>query len=147
LKPVSDARLAQCIGRLTRDTASSPDLGALTALLDRQAQAAGLEWLTVRLADTTRLVAVNEVLYFRSGDKYTEAVTAAERHLVRTPLKKLLERLSGRHFAQIHRSVIVNLCAVERIERDLLGRSRLYLRDHADVLTVSRSFLGRFKTT
>ena len=37
--------------------------------------------------------------------------------------------------------------AVLRIERDLLGRSQVYLRGHADVLTVSRSFLARFKQT
>jgi DNA-binding LytR/AlgR family response regulator len=114
-------------------------------LLDERPRAASLEWLTVRLADTTRLVPVGEVLYFRSGDKYTEVVTATERHLVRTPLKELLEQLNPNHFAQIHRGIIVNLRAVERIERDLLGRSQLYLRDHADVLTVSRSFLDQFK--
>jgi DNA-binding LytR/AlgR family response regulator len=145
LKPVSDARLAQCVARLARQPVSSPDLGALTELLARQGRGAALEWLTVRLADTTRLVAVAEVLYFRSGDKYTEAVTPTERHLVRTPLKELLEQLNQQHFAQIHRSVIVNLRAVDRVERDLFGRSRLYLRDHADVLSVSRSYLDRFK--
>jgi DNA-binding LytR/AlgR family response regulator len=90
-------------------------------------------------------VAVNEVLYFRSGDKYTEVVTLAEQHLIRTPLKELLDQLDQRYFAQIHRGVIVNLRKVERIERDLLGRSKLYLRDHAEVLTVSRNYLDQFK--
>ena len=122
-------------------------MDALTALLARQSAPVALEWLTVRLADTTRLVAVNEVLYFRSGDKYTEAVTGTESHLVRSSLKELLGQLDQQHFAQIHRSLIVNLRAVERIERDLLGRSRLHLRDHRDVLTVSRSFLDRFRQT
>ena len=145
LKPVSDARLAQCVARLARQSASSPDLGALSELLVRRGRGGALEWLTVRLADTTRLVAVNEVLYFRSGDKYTEAVTLAERHLVRTPLKELLEQLNQQHFARIHRGVVVNLRAVDRVERDILGRSRLFLRDHADVLVVSRSYLDRFK--
>jgi DNA-binding LytR/AlgR family response regulator len=99
----------------------------------------------VRLADTTRLVAVNEVLYFRSTDKYTEAVTASERHLVRTPLKELLEQLNPQQFAQVHRSIIVNLGAVERIERDVLGRSQIHLRQHADILPLSRSFAERFR--
>jgi DNA-binding LytR/AlgR family response regulator len=144
LKPVSDARLAHCVARLAQQPGPVLNADVLQALLARHAGGA-LEWLTVRLADTTRLVAVNEVIYFRSGDKYTEAVTAAERHLIRTPLKELLEQLNRTHFTQIHRSVIVNLRAVERIERDLFGRSQVYLRGHADVLTVSRSFLGRFK--
>jgi DNA-binding LytR/AlgR family response regulator len=147
LKPVSDSRLAQCVARLAQQAGPALNLDVLKNLLAQRPADATLEWLTVRLADTTRLVAVNEVIYFRSGDKYTEAVTANERHLVRTPLKELLERLNGNHFAQIHRSVIVNLRAVLRIERDLLGRSQVYLRGHADVLTVSRSFLARFKQT
>jgi len=145
LKPVSDARLAQCVARLRRSGGHELGSAALSALLARTANPAALEWLTVRLADTTRLVAVGEVLYFRSGDKYTEAVTASERHLIRTPLKELLNSLNPQHFAQIHRSIVVNLRAVDRIERDLLGRSQLYLRDHAQALPVSRSFAERFR--
>jgi DNA-binding LytR/AlgR family response regulator len=145
LKPVSDARLAQCVARLQEQPRNQVDLHALNALLDRAPNPVRLDWLTVRLADTTRIVAVDEVLYFRATDKYTEAVTATERHLVRTPLKELLEQLNPQRFAQVHRSIIVNLAAVERIERDVLGRSQVYLRNHADVLPVSRSFAERFK--
>jgi len=145
LKPVSDARLAQCIARLQQQQTTLLDINALGALLSRPTASGRLEWLTVRLADTTRLVAVNEVLYFRSTDKYTEAVTVNERHLVRTPLKELLEQLNPQQFAQVHRSIIVNLGAVERIERDVLGRSQIHLRQHADVLPLSRSFAERFR--
>jgi DNA-binding LytR/AlgR family response regulator len=147
LKPISDARLAQCVARLAQQSgaAAGADGSAPDELPPRRAPGSVLEWLTVRLGDTTRLVAVNEVLYFRSGDKYTEAVTLAERHLIRTPLKELLDQLDQRYFAQIHRGAIVNLRKVERIERDLLGRSKLYLRDHAEVLTVSRNYLDQFK--
>ncbi len=145
LKPVSDARLSKCVARLQLQQAGLLDVDALRALLARPLSQARLDWLTVRLADTTRLVAVNEVLYFRASDKYTEAVTAAERHLVRTPLKELLEQLDPQQFAQVHRSIIVNLAAVERIERDVLGRSQIHLRSHADVLPLSRSFAERFR--
>jgi DNA-binding LytR/AlgR family response regulator len=146
LKPVSEARLVQCVTRLRQQAAKSPDLDALAALLAaHSAPAAALEWLTVRLAETTRLVAVDEVLYFRAGDKYTEAVTSHESHLIRTPLKELLTQLNPRHFAQIHRSIVVNLHAVERIERDVLGRSQVHMRNSTEVLPLSRSFVDRFR--
>jgi DNA-binding LytR/AlgR family response regulator len=145
LKPVSEARLAHCVARLQEQPRNHVDLHALNALLDRAPNPVRLDWLTVRLADTTRIVAVDEVLYFRATDKYTEAVTATDRHLVRTPLKELLEQLNPQRFAQVHRSIIVNLAAVERIERDVLGRSQVYLRNHVDVLPVSRTFAERFK--
>jgi DNA-binding LytR/AlgR family response regulator len=35
---------------------------------------------------------------------------------------------------------------VERIERDLLGRSRVHLRGTTDTLPLSRSFVDRFRT-
>jgi DNA-binding LytR/AlgR family response regulator len=90
-------------------------------------------------------VAVNEVLYFRAGDKYTEAVTATEGHLVRTSLKELLEQLPPRRFVQIHRSVVVNLREIERIEHNVLGRPQLHLKKGAGVLSVSRSFAAQFR--
>jgi DNA-binding LytR/AlgR family response regulator len=145
LKPVSEARLAQCVARLQHTQASLIDVGALHALLRQPTLPATLEWLTVRRADTTRLVAINEIVYFRSSEKYTEAVTATERHLTRMTLKELLEQLNPQQFAQVHRSFIVNLASVERIERDIFGRSQIYLRGHADVLPLSRNFADRFK--
>jgi DNA-binding LytR/AlgR family response regulator len=145
LKPVSDARLAQCVARLRQQNTRTLDVDVLASLLMRQAGRRTLEWLTIRLADTTRLVSVEEVLYFQSGDKYTEVVTATERHLIRSALKELLEQLDPNHFAQIHRSVIVNLRAVAFIERDILGRSRVHLRGRVDTLPLSRSFVERFK--
>jgi DNA-binding LytR/AlgR family response regulator len=145
LKPVSDARLAQCVARLSQPRATVMDPAALNTLLARQAAQSFLEWLTVRLGDTTRLVAVNEVLYFQAGDKYTEAVTATERHLVRTPLKELLEQLNPAQFAQIHRGTLVNLREIDHIEHDMLGRTQVHLKQAADVLPVSRSYAARFK--
>jgi DNA-binding LytR/AlgR family response regulator len=144
LKPVSDARLAQCVARLQREAAPSIDLGKLMASVATPSRE-HLAWLTVGLANTTRLVAVRSVLYFRSTEKYTEVVTANERHLIRTPLKELLQSLDPQDFAQIHRGTIVNLGAIERMERDVLGRCFVHLKDHEDILPVSRTFAARFK--
>jgi DNA-binding LytR/AlgR family response regulator len=144
LKPVSDVRLAQCVARLQREAAPPIDFHKLIASLASPARA-HLSWLTVGLAQTTRLIAVKSVLYLRSTDKYTEVVTAHERHLIRTPLKELLQSLDPTDFAQIHRSTIINLAAIERLERDVLGRCLVHLKDHVDVLPVSRTFADRFK--
>jgi len=144
LKPVSDARLAQCIARLQRETTPPIDLQKLLSTL-APPQREYLSWLTAGLANTTRLVAAKSVLYFQSTEKYTEIVTAHERHLIRTPLKDLLESLDPRDFAQIHRRTIVNLSAIERVERDVLGRCLVHLKDHSDILPVSRTFANRFR--
>jgi DNA-binding LytR/AlgR family response regulator len=65
--------------------------------------------------------------------------------VVRTPIKELLEQLDHKRFSQVHRSIVINLGAIDRIERDVLGRCQIHLRNHADVLPLSRSFIERFK--
>jgi DNA-binding LytR/AlgR family response regulator len=144
LKPVSDARLAQCVARLQREATPPIDLQKLLARIASPARE-HLAWLTVGLANTTRLVAVQSVLYFQSTEKYTEVVTGNERHLIRTPLKELLQSLDPKEFAQIHRGTVVNLAAIERVERDVLGRCLVHLKDHPEVLPVSRTFASRFR--
>jgi DNA-binding LytR/AlgR family response regulator len=144
LKPVSDTRLAQCVLKLQQASAQRPDLTALLKELEKP-QSAHLSWLHTGLGSTTRVISVDEVLYFKAGDKYTEVVTASGSHMIRTPLKELGQRLNPEQFVQIHRGTIVNLRMVERLERDVLGRSTLHLRNHSEVLSVSRTYLSRFR--
>ncbi len=144
LKPVSDARLAQCIVRLKRGSGSRPDIEQLLSKLAKP-RSEWLSWLIVGLGRTTRLVPVNSVLYFQATDKYTEAITGEERHLIRAPLKELLSQLDPRQFVQIHRSTIVNLAAIGRIERDPFGGGVIYLKDRKELLKVSRAYSRSFK--
>ncbi|MXN75291.1 hypothetical protein GR157_11140 [Burkholderia sp. 4701] len=46
---------------------------------------------------------------------------------------------------KLHGGVIVAYAAIDHIERDLLGRLRIHLRGHGDVLPVSRACAGLFK--
>ncbi len=146
LKPLTDARLLRCIARLQREEQAS---GAASAsapmLMPMPRDTAPVRWLTVSAGDTTRLVSIEDVLYFQAADKYTEVVTATARHVIRTPLKELLPRLDAESFAQVHRSVIVAYAAVDRVERDLMGRLKIHLRDEAAVLPVSRAYAGQFR--
>jgi DNA-binding LytR/AlgR family response regulator len=144
LKPVSDTRLAQCVLKLQRSAAPRPDLTALLSKLE-QPKAAHLAWIHTGAGNTTRVLSVAEVLYFQAADKYTDVVTATERHVIRTSLKELVRRLDAQQFVQIHRSTIVNLRAVERVERDVLGRALIHLKNHADVLPVGRAYVARFR--
>ncbi|AOJ07094.1 LytR/AlgR family response regulator transcription factor [Burkholderia mayonis] len=144
LKPVTDERLLRCIAKLQRGGFAPVNADALSDASTPK-EPTQIRWLTVGLKDTTRLVAVDDVLYFQALDKYTEVVTNGERHVIRTPLKELLPRLDPDRFAQVHRGVIVAYAAIDRIERDLLGRLRIHLRGHRDVLPVSRAYAGLFK--
>jgi DNA-binding LytR/AlgR family response regulator len=144
LKPVSDARLAQCILKLQQGSTRGGDIATLLEKL-RESKPSYLNWLHTGVANTTRVLAVGDVVYFRASDKYVDVITATEKHLIRTSLKELAVQLDPDQFAQIHRSVIVNLGCVERLERDVFGRLRLHLKGHKDVLPVSRANAQRFR--
>ncbi|MGU7773992.1 LytR/AlgR family response regulator transcription factor [Burkholderia sp. MR1-5-21] len=144
LKPVTDERLLRCIAKLQRGGAAPARAGAPEHAC-MSTEAAPIRWLTVGVKDTTRLVSIDDVLYFQALDKYTEVVTAGERHVIRTPLKELLQRLDPARFAQVHRGVIVAYAAIDRVERDLLGRLRIHVRGQQNVLPVSRAYAGLFR--
>lgn len=95
------------------------------------------------------MVDVQDLIYLEAADKYVRIVSrrppaGAGELLIRASLKELLPRLPGEQFWQIHRSVVVNARAIERVSRDQ-QRLRVHLRDHPDVLDVSRMHSHLFK--
>ncbi len=53
-------------------------------------------------------------------------------------------RMAAR-FAQVHRGVIVAYAAIDRVERDLLGRLRIRVHGQPEMLPVGRAYAGLFK--
>jgi DNA-binding LytR/AlgR family response regulator len=157
LKPVTDERLQHCVRRLQATLARQPSSDApphLEQQLQRQLQqllqqlspaVAPLEWFHVGLAQQTKLVHLSEVIFFQACDKYTELVTRHERHLLRMPLKTLLPKLPAGQYAQVHRAYLVALAAVRYIEKDIFGRQHIHLKEHSQLLPLSRNFAGQFK--
>lgn len=147
LKPVSDARLAMCIERLQRNSTVAPDelLSRLQRLLAVPAKPEPLRWLRIQVGQTVRMVAVDEVCYFQSADKYTTVLTRDAELLLRTPLKELIDQLDAEHFWQVHRGTLVNVRQIVSAQHDLLGKVSLTLRDRAEKVAVSRSHAHLFR--
>jgi DNA-binding LytR/AlgR family response regulator len=93
-----------------------------------------------------RLIAVDEVCYFHAEDKYTKVVTASGDALIRKTIRELFDELDPEVFWQVHRSTIVNLRAIARVERDYRDQPLVFLKDRPEPLTVSRTFAHLFKT-
>jgi DNA-binding LytR/AlgR family response regulator len=157
LKPIDPARLQHTVARLKGRLERKPDNGMidsslLRALIDRLGgQPPSVEgeeplsWITASVGRETRLIAVEDVLYIRSDNKYTAVVTADTEALLRTPLHEILRRLDSRSFKQIHRSTVVNLRAVAGITRDESGRGTLRIKGRNETLAISLSFMPFFK--
>lgn len=153
LKPVEPKRLAASIARLkSRLHSGERDSAALASLIEhlqkqlpaRQA-AEPLVWITASTGKDSRLILVDDVLYFQADSKYTTVVTREGEALLRTPLRELIARLDASQFKQIHRATIVNLKAVASISRDETGRGSILLKDRAESLAVSSTYMPLFK--
>jgi len=153
LKPVTAERLGATVRRLkTRTTTTPSDLGSLasviaqlSAKLPTTSSPQALTWITASVGRETRLIAVEDVVYFRSDNKYTIVMTAEGEALIRKPLRELLDALDAAIFRQIHRSTIVNMKAVAAITRDETGRGTLRLKNRSETLAVSLPYMPLFR--
>ena len=153
LKPVAPERLAATVARLqARAGEAEADSAALAELLRKLGQGMPAErsqppltWITASVGRETRLIGIDDVLYFRAADKYTTVVTAEGEALLRTPVKDLLAALDPTHFKQIHRSTLVNLRAIASIVRDDSGKGVVRLKARPETLVVSQPFMTLFR--
>ena len=144
LKPLSGGRLLQTIRRLqARGTAAArPSPALLQQVL--AAPCAYLKWIKASTGNTLRLMLVDEIDYFQSEGKYTRVVSQGGEGLIRLSLKELLLQLNPAQFAQVHRSSIVNLHAVERIDKDGTAMA-LRLKGGRGTLAVSEAYARQFR--
>ena len=140
LKPIRRERLAQSIVRIKQRLAEAP-----VSLSKSFGVNAGLRWITGSAGHVTRVLGINEVLFFAAQDKYVRVVTADDEVQIRTPLRELLAALDPEAFWQIHRSVIVRAGAIHRIESGIDGRMKLTVKGRTEELPVSQAFQFRFR--
>jgi DNA-binding LytR/AlgR family response regulator len=150
LKPAEPERLRLTVERLKARLASPPtDMSAMLAQLAKQMGLAVkptyLQWIQASIGQELRLIAVEEILFFQSDEKYTRVQTARFEALIRKPVRDLAEELDPDLFWQIHRSTLVNVNAIEGVARDLRGRHLVLIKGQPDKLEVSRSFVHLFK--
>jgi len=88
---------------------------------------------------------VEEVIYFRSDNKYTTVATADREALIRVGIKDLAEQLDPTAFWQVHRGTIVNVAYIAGVTRDFRGRMALRLKKRSETLPVSDSYSHLFK--
>ena len=152
LKPIETDRLIATIARLKKRLAVKPaDLtGLLAQLLEQGNKSADnnvpkLKWIRASLGNQTRLINVEDVLFFQSDTKYTRIVMKDTEALMRSPLKELVEGLDEEVFWQIHRGVIVNAHAIDRAVREAPEKLIIHLKGHKETLPVSRQYYHLFK--
>jgi DNA-binding LytR/AlgR family response regulator len=160
VKPVESARLAETVARLKErlqeaqparnSEALLQQLAVQIAQLTSGAAPGWLRWIRAQDGKALRLIPVDEVDYLRADTKYTRVAWRDDagqpgEALVRITLKELLAQLDPAQFAQVHRSVVVNLRAISHVSRGDNDTADIHVKGRKEVLPVSRSYLHLFR--
>jgi two-component system, LytTR family, response regulator len=139
LKPINPARLAQAIKRLTtHDSVPVPPVRPLE-YEDR---------LFIEVDERSRFLKVSDIIVISAMGDYSQIFSVdGQKSLVLKALRDWEERLPAKYFTRIHRSTIINVEYVERVESWFNRSYRIHIRHMAEPLVMSRRYAARFKTT
>ncbi len=155
VKPFDEQRLADTVSRL-RERLSRPSatpgtgleavIEQLSAALRARSEPRGwLQWIKASVGTSVRLIPVEQVVYLRADEKYTLVVWEGGEALIRKTIRELADELDPDVFAQVHRSVIVNLRQVAQVLRGPNETAEIQLKGRHEMLPVSRSYVHVFR--
>jgi DNA-binding LytR/AlgR family response regulator len=153
--PQQEDGMLQALRNLSSSVGSTMAMAPDEAQLDPDGTGADasslkpLKVIQVAVGTGLQIVQVDHVQYFEAADKYVRLVTLQPGTqvadlLIRTPLRELIPRLDADDFWQIHRSIVVNVHAIERVSREY-GRLRVHVKGRSETLEVSRMYAHLFK--
>jgi DNA-binding LytR/AlgR family response regulator len=148
LKPPTAARLLTTLQRVKgRLQEPAADLRAVLPPLLAPAAVPKpyLQWINASRGAAVRLITAEEILYFKSDQKFTLVVTADSEALIRKTIRELSDELDPTMFWQVHRSTIVNLYAIDSVIRDERGNLSLRLKNRPESLAVSEAHTHLFR--
>lgn len=143
LKPVGKERLAAALRRVKmRSAKQRPDPGELASAARHPGQFA--ERLVVKDGTRVTLIPVGKLEYAEAQDDYVALASEGKKHLKQQTIASLEAALDPKMFVRIHRSYLVNLECVTRIEP--YGKeSRVVILSNGAKLPVSRAGYARLQ--
>jgi two-component system LytT family response regulator len=143
LKPVTEPRLTQSLerarsilrarqGEAFRDKVQALMHGPVSTERSASSGApAYLERISVGTARQRRVVDVREIVWIEAQSYYAALHVAGDVFLVRHSLANLADQLDPRRFVRVHRSTLVNVDCVDRVDTDEAGEQWIRLADGA----------------
>jgi len=133
MKPFSDERFEMTMARVIRrmDERSMQEFGRriLNMVSMTPARDLPLDRLVVKSGGSTRFVRVADIDWIEAAGVYANLHIAGKELLYRTALSELAERLDPVRFIRVHRSAIVNIESILRLEPISHGEFEAILKD------------------
>ncbi|HEY3668241.1 MAG TPA: LytTR family DNA-binding domain-containing protein [Polyangiaceae bacterium] len=145
LKPFSAERLAQALTRAEKRLGELRSLAAPELARAARSPGSYLERLVIRDGAEIRIIAVPAIDFVRGQDDYVEVSHDARSSLTQQTLQSLEASLDPRQFVRVHRSYLLNVGRVARIEPWGQGSKMAILHDGRTV-PISRAGEARLRT-
>ena len=134
LKPVNPERLAKALEKLEE---KKPPPGRKLNIGDR---------LFLMVGRFFKFLPVRAIMVIQAAGDYTEVLTAeGGKGLTLKSMKEWETRLPQQHFVRIHRSTIINMDFIERVEPWFNYSFRVYIKGMKEPLVISRRYATRLK--
>ena len=139
LKPVNPKRLKETIERIEQINISNSGSGDLRKLDEH-------DRLLVTLNSKLHFIKTKTIIYISAAGDYTEIKTTEnQKGITLKSIKEWEARLPESMFVRIHRSTIVNLEFVDKIEEWFQKSYRIYLKTVEQPFDVSRRYTSKLK--
>ena len=143
LKPVRRARLTAALQQ-----ASRLNRAALNTIAADARMATSRQHICAQSHDELKLIPIESVMCFRADQKYITVDHTDGEDLIDESLKALAEEFNDR-FVRIHRSALVAVASIDRIEKTEDGKCHVILRKPSHVddnpLIISRRHLAEVR--
>lgn len=117
LKPFSRERFNKAIEKYLAQAGNKPSAKPTEALLEAAAQSpAQHERIVVKTGTKVKIIPVHDIEYLAADDDYVSIFTPEGSFLKNKTMNFFEQMLDPRHFARVHRSYIVSIAQITRID-------------------------------
>lgn len=145
LKPFSKARFDDALKKAKeriRDAAGINPAGKLAEAMERSGEPLGR--MVFKSRTGIRVASLDQVIFIEAQDDYTMVYLKDEKYLKQKTMQYFEDHLPGTDFLRVHRSYIVRLDQISRVEPYEKSSGIIVLKDGRKV-PVSRAGLARLK--
>ena len=141
LKPFGQTRFESALERARDQIRYNQGCSAsnLLALVNHLRQSGSAERFIVKSGGDVLFLRPDEIDYIEAADNYLNIHAGKENLLLRETMQRMERRLDPRQFLRIHRSTIVNVERIRKLQAGPAGDHLVVLRDGRQ-LTLSRSY-------
>lgn len=126
---------------IIRGDVTSEEIVSLLQLLKKRSNAK----MILYKGEEQYIMNADEIVFMEVSDGKVYAYTGHDVYEAKMKLYELKEMLNPLTFAQINKSVIVNMNFVKSIQAEFSGNYRVKLKSRKECLTISRKYFREFK--